>query len=169
MKNYHINNKTKINLIELSDIFRRSAAKFDNEFLAKKLVKATKRIVVLSTYYMPEYPNLPENKLIDKKIKAELENILGLIKYTNINEIILPFEDHKDFWQANRIKNKIIDRLLTSSSIKIKLHIGQYDKDNSFFGAINKSVKTALDKGIRGMVSINDDLKSRWDNPNFKA
>ena len=167
MKSYNLKKRKKVNLIELSDVFRRSAVKFDKEELAAELVKSTRNLVCLSSHYMPEYPDLAENKLVDKKIQKELEHVLEIAEKLKINEIVLPFEKHTSFWHAIRIQDEVIYKL-HHSPVKITLHKGVYNKDNIKFGSIKTGTKTALDMGIRGMVALNPELKAKWDYSKFR-
>ena len=155
----------KVDLVELSDVFRRHAG-FDDQDTAKKLVKATRRVACLSTWYMPEYgQKFGHNKSVDEEITKEIKRMVKLAEKLKIKEIVLPFEKHEDSWIAKRIQKKVLDNL--SLPVTVRLRTGSYRRDNVEFGRIDKRIKTALDKGVRGVTGISPAITEIWDRPTF--
>ena len=159
MKKYPL--KKTVHLVELSDVFRRHAAFDRKDDAARQLVKATRRIASLATYYRPEYPQGGMNAEVDARLKSEIRHLAALAQKFKIKEVILPFEKDQSNWIMRRIQNNVVDCL--SLPVAVLFQEREYNRDMSSFGRIDRRIKTVLDIGLRGVAGINDKLKTQWD------
>ncbi|MGZ9097976.1 MAG: hypothetical protein ACXW30_06755 [Micavibrio sp.] len=157
MKNHGFENT--LNIIALSDAFRRHAV-FANPADVQKLVEDGRKIAVFSTYYYPEYPTLPENKKVDEKIREVITGIAGTASRLNVDTVILPLTGDRRSWITRRVNQILKDMDLP---VKMSLQKGVYGTDLSSVGAIDKDIKTVLDEGVRGLVSVKQNLLYSWD------
>lgn len=152
--------ENRLNLIVLSDAFRRHAPLPDHD-LAESLVDKAREVAVLSTYYYPEYPDLPENRRVDARLRDAIQKIARLAQKMGIDHVVLPLDGDSRSWVAQRLKKSVLKDL--ESPVRVTLQKTVYRSDLSSFGPIDKGIKTALDKGVRGMMNIDQNLKYNWD------
>jgi hypothetical protein len=158
--------KTRLDLVELSDAFRRHA-KFDNQDAVRAIVVEARKVAVLSTYYHGEHPDLPENQSNDERIRQEIIRLADLAAKLGADEVVLPHTGDQHSWNARRIQENVLNGL--DLPVKMVLQPDEYKRDMSDIGRIDKRIKTALDVGIRGVMDIDQDLRLRWDNPRLPA
>lgn len=153
----------KIDLIELSDVFRRHAHFSRKGTLqkneAKLLVEATRRIVCLSSWHLPEYRNIIGNTQVDCEIQKEILNISLIAQRAGLQKITLPLKYNRRDWHAASVKSLFGNLRLP---VSVRMRKGDYKIDMSSFGKIDKEVKTALDIGIRGLLPIEPRLRNKW-------
>ena len=151
--------KSTINLIKLSDAFRRRAD-MRNDKTATALVKEARKIAALSTWYYPEYPTGGMNNEVDRKMKKEITRLAEIAARLKVDEVILPLRGDRRSWIARRVEENVLQDL--DLPVKVSLQKEEYDRDLSALGPINRRVKTALDVGLRGVMDISD-IKYKWD------
>lgn len=157
MKNHGFENT--LNIVALSDAFRRHAA-FSNPGDVQKLVEDGRKIAVLSSYYYPEYQNLSENRKVDEGIRQVIADIAETAQRLNVDTVILPLTGDRRSWITRRVNQILKDMDLP---VKMSLQKGVYGTDLSSVGAIDKGIKTVLDQGVRGLVSVKQNLLYSWD------
>lgn len=79
-----------IDIYKLRAAFNECADAFDDIEGVKGLLKATKEFENLMTYYYPEYPTLPENKIVIKKASQKLTEIAERAFALEAEALILP-------------------------------------------------------------------------------
>ena len=152
--------ETILDMVKLSDAFRRHAEFTDADDM-KKIVEIGRRIAVQSTYYYPEYPDMPGNRRVDQNIKGDIMEIADIAHRLNIDTVILPLAGDQRSWIAQRIRG--IVKTIINPQVKISLQKGPYSIDLSHLGAIDKGINTVLDDGVRGLVNIKPSLRRSWD------
>ncbi len=154
-------NHKKLDLIELSDIFRRHATLAGTQHapVEAELVEAACRFACLATWYDP-YEKFRHQELARQL--ADCANLIGtLAARIGMEEVELPVSGAPGNPFADFFKQQV-EPLLTPG-IDLHLQKGVYRQDLSSLGAIDSTVKTVLDQGLRGMADIKDSLKYKWD------
>lgn len=150
----------KVNLIELSDAFRRHA-EFDDPRLAQGMVHCSREFLGLLSHYYPEHSELPENKETANSLKRVLYVMIGMAAAAEVDEIVLPVGGDNPF--ADFLRHEVLDKLVPTWDVKLSLQEETYSSDRSDIGPIDKSIRTVLDEGMRGLVNIKPQLLRRWD------
>jgi hypothetical protein len=150
----------KLDLIELSDAFRRHAS-FENQQDMKALVKKAREFAVLTTHYFGEYPALPENRKNDENLRRCVLEIADMARVLKIDSVVLPCADGPDSWVAGRINDEVLRDL--DLRVKFSLQKEAYGIDFSSLGPIDADIPTALDEGVRGIMKIEPEILRTWD------
>lgn len=152
--------ETSLDLLALSDAFRRHAA-FPNPDIARQLVEEARKVAVLSTYYYTEHADLPENKKVDMQLRGHVREIANLASQIGADHVVLPLTGDRRSWVARRVNNDVLKNL--DLPLKVTQQKSVYSLDLSAIGPIDKEIKTALDKGVRGVMSIKSNIMNSWD------
>ena len=152
--------KKAVDLVELSDAFRRHAT-YRNPELVAKLVKEARWFAATSTNYDGGYPQLGSNDDVDSYLIKCLKRISDIAVQLGIEKITLPVDGDRRSWNARRIQKNVLKDI--DLPVRFVLQDTEYNRDLSHVGPINWRFKTALNEGIRGVAKINDRLKMKWD------
>ncbi len=146
-------------LIELSDHFRRSV-QFENHNSVASLVAQAHKFACEMTWIDLNYPmNNEINRTTAKHQTDILTTMIKSAQDAGIKSLVLPLHKNSPF--AKFVQSQVLDK--NEFGIDVSFHTSEYKKDLASVGAINTSVKTALDEGVRGVCAINSNLKYKWD------
>lgn len=148
----------KIDTIELSDAFRRHAS-FGQPELVKELVKEARKFAAATTWYHTHETWFHE-RVIENTTKA-VTRMAEMAKKLGADEITLPVSGDRRAMFTNFFNKKILPTL--DLPVKVTLQQGEYAKDLTHMGRIDKRIKTAIDEGLRGMADIDQNLRFKWD------
>jgi len=151
MKEKNVGFSNKVDLIELSDAFRRHA-EFDNARLAQELVEHSRALLCILSNYMPEHPSLPENKQVVESMEHRLQYIVGLADAMDMDEVVVPIADNGSPL-SDLFKEDVLKPVAAISPIKISMPESAYSADLSALGPVDKKVKTVFDDGISGFMN----------------
>ncbi len=147
----------KINLIKLSDAFRRHA-EYDNREIVAALVKEAGKFARISTWFDPgeEF----RHKELKQNLGASVQRMADLAAQLGAEKLVLPVSGDPRSSFAEFFNEKVLPRL--DLPVKAKLQKKEYNTDLSHLGPIDWRYKTAIDKGVRGMADINHELRATW-------
>jgi len=146
-----------IDVVELSDAFRRHA-RFDDAEAVRDLVHEARRFTAFSTWYDPA-ETFRHRDLTDS-MRHSISRMAALAVRLGADEIELPVSGDPRNPVAGFIQRKVLG--LDSLPVKVSLQKGEYNKDFSLMGRIDRRIKTPIDQGLRGMADINSNLKMKW-------
>ena len=150
--------KAKADLIELSDHFRRSVAFENHEAVAQIVAQAHKFANEVTWIDL----GLPANNEINRTTanfqKQILTDMISAAKEAGLKSLVLPLHKNSPF--AKFVQSEILDA--HDFGMAISFRSSEYKKDLAEIGAIDTSVKTILDEGVRGVCAINSNLKYKW-------
>lgn len=149
--------KTSVDLIELSDAFRRHAS-YKDPLLVQELVKEARQFTTLSTWY--DYSESFRHKDLSMKLTVSVMRIASLAVQLKLDEVTLPVSGDPRSPFASFFTHRVLPEL--QLPVKVSLQSGEYAKDLSHIGRIDKRIKTSLDEGLRGMANIKTDLRCKW-------
>ena len=156
MKTENIGLGKTINLIKLSDAFRRHAH-FDDVETVRELVREASKFGRLSTWYDPHEKFRHAD--LKEKFGAITTRIAELAEKLGAKSVELPVTDK--YTSFARFFNK---QVLPGLDLPVtaKLQNNEYRTDLSALGPIDWRYKTAIDKGVRGMAEIKPKLWMNW-------
>lgn len=132
--------KKKIDLIQLSDEFRRNAA-FENPRTVLAIVEEARNFAVLATWHDPS--NRQNDDLCEKLIE-NVRTLAALAKDLGASEISLPVNGDRRSPFA-RFFNSNVRPALADLPVKIRLRKQEYTRDLSELGPVDHNIRTALD------------------------
>jgi len=154
----------KLDLIELSDVFRRHAGFDSKDGLkrqqAKFYVEAARRVAVLCTYYLHEYPGFERNFDLDRDIAGEIRKIADRAQKDGLTEVVLPILQNR--YDRNAVRIGAVLKM-TSLPIKVTLREKPYTRNMSAYGPVDGGIRTAVDPKLRGLTAVRPDLWMKWD------
>jgi hypothetical protein len=168
-----------IDIISLSDHFRRHADFGDEHYLARILVKEGKKFCNFLTWYdlwadayetkkgdhgMAINTVIARNRQVVEQLREIISTMVMTADHYGAKEIVLPLsvqDPHSDM-----IKKRILDGL--SPRVKVSFQEGTYDTNLEHVGRIDHRFSTAIDEGRRGFSDIDFVLKLRWDTQDRK-
>jgi len=149
----------KIDTVELSDAFRRHAS-FGQPELVRDMVHEARKFAAATTWYHTHetwfHERVEQNAIKAINRMAEIAAKLGA------SEIELPVSGDRRAMFTKFFETKIRPQL-AGLPVKFTLQQGEYAKDLTHLGRIDKRIKTAIDEGLRGMADIDQNLCFKWD------
>jgi hypothetical protein len=147
----------KINLIKLSDAFRRHA-QYDDQKTVAELVREAGKFARLSTWYDP-YEKFRHGDLAQSLGKS-VRHIAELAEKLGAEKVVLPVSGDPASPFAGFFNKHVLPDL--DLPVKATLQKKEYNTDLSELGPVDWRYKTAIDKGVRGMADINHELRATW-------
>mgnify|MGYP006439714325 CR=1 FL=1 len=155
--------KTNLNLLALSDIFRRGAGGGGSEldftgFLREDLVAKTRQLAVYATYISGEYEDTHSvNRPALEKIADTLKDMDRILKQMGITTARLPFSKFNPIGEI--IKAQILspngEYYIPGIEKRLCLQQGQYRPDSTLaVFPVQQDRHTIFDEGIRGVADI---------------
>ena len=158
-------NHQKLDLLELSDKFRRASGPA-NKHQAFELVQLTKKLGGELTWYYPEYRDKSElNARAAKNIAQTIHEIARRAKQQGFNSVTLPLTTEMDGYKnltAGWLKRAVLDK--ENFDVPVMLAPAPYDVDLSGEGPINldHTELTILDENIVGVTDRSDRVRTQW-------
>lgn len=147
-----------LDTISLSDAFRRHAG-YGEPQLVKEMVKEARRFAALATWYDPGEKFRHED--LKKSFTAIVTRMADLGQKLGADNIVLPVSGDPRSLFAQFFEKKILPEL--KLPVAVSLQKTEYKKDLTHLGKIDRRIKTAIDKGVRGVADIDSNLKYKWD------
>lgn len=149
-RNVGINKTTSLDIVALSDAFRRGG-RFNKPKTVANIVEAGRKLVGQLSNYYPEYENMDQSTLASG-LKDTLLTIAKLAQRLEVDEVILPVRGARQDSFSRFLRDKVLKGL--NAPVKISFQKAAYsDKNADAIGMIDSSIKTVLDDGYRGFYN----------------
>lgn len=149
-----------INLIRLSDAFRRHAA-YKQHFMVESLVQEARHFAANLTYYYGEDPKSSVNDSVAECVKIRLLKMAALAHHLGGKTVELPVSSH------NKVMTDFI-RKQVMPSLELPVHFvfqrRQYRDVLLSIGKVDPEIQTVLDSGYRGHADFSHEFMHRPEN-----
>jgi len=153
-------NKSTIDLIEYSDLFRRAAAA-DTDPVMEMFVEKARDLAVESTHVYGEYSvEHIVNKSSLERIDRILNEIAEVAAAHGVREVILPFGGGVYNTNVKYIQIGLLDK--KDYPVTFSFQDNEYTTDLSGEGLIDRDIRTLLDEGLIGLSYISEETKRAW-------
>lgn len=151
--------KKTLDLIKLSDAFRRHAYDCNKDYkVIKELVAESRRFSGFATWYAPTEQF--RHKKLSENLQESLTRIAKLAEKLDVDEVQLPITGDRRS-SFTEFFNSMV-KPANTSSVDIHLQRGTYTENLSTLGKIDRRIKTSIDEGARGLANISTNVLSRW-------
>ena len=157
MKNKNIGLGKTIDMIELSDAFRRRAP-YTSPEAVHDLVLEGHRFAGLSTWYGPT--ETFRNRALIGDLGKKVTRMAAQAAALGAESLELPVSGDRRSVFARFFNRHVLPTL--DLPVNVSLQTTEYQADLAYLGPIDKRYHTAIDFGLRGMADINSELRASW-------
>lgn len=150
--------KPSNDIIELSDLFRRSMH-FANHGAVAEVVAQARKFVCEVSWIDLTYADGDEINVTTAKHQTQIvSDLVAAAKDAGMSELVLPM--HKDSPLAAFVQRQVLDK--NDFGMTVRFRATDFKADQNGAGPVNPNIQTALDIGLRGFCAIDSDLKYKW-------